>query len=58
MTEEDVARLGRILAVYAEVEGMKAENAECRILERRPIHEKDDFQTKANELLNIVYEPR
>ena len=50
METSDVIRLGLILAVQAEIEGMKTAN-----YQRSKLYTDDDFQAKAEELRNISY---
>jgi hypothetical protein len=52
MNEYDVKRLALILAVQAEVEGMKAINAQ-RVFDQE--YTMEDFQKKAEELRNLAY---
>lgn len=55
MGEYDVVRLGLILAVQAEVEGMKAMN-QTRIQEGHAVAYDDvAFVSKAEELRNLAY---
>ncbi len=50
-------RLGLILAVQAEIEGMKAEN-EIRKQQKKALsYNGDAFECKADELRNIIYTP-
>ena len=48
----DIKRLALILAVQAEVEGMKATNAQ-RVFDQE--YTMEDFQKKADELRTIAY---
>lgn len=58
MNEYDVKRLGLILAVQAEIEGMKAEN-QTRVQNGEALAYSDtDFSSKAAELQNLVYSPK
>lgn len=52
MDEAAVKRLALILAVQAEIEGMKARNAEDIEHQR---YAEADFQQKAEELRNLAY---
>ena len=53
MNEYDVIRLGLILAVQAEIEGMKAESKQCEIQGDSLAY--TDFYKKANELTNLSH---
>ena len=55
MTEYDVKRLALVLAVQAEIEGMKAENQIALINKKEPIYNGNDFNAKAEEIRNIAY---
>lgn len=52
MNQHDVMRLALVLAVHAEVEGMKAENS-TRIFDQR--YTMEDFEKKAIELRNLTH---
>ena len=51
----DVKRLGLILAVQAEIEGMKSENELRKSSGESMAYTGEDFQVKAEELRNISY---
>ncbi len=53
MDRYDVKRLGKILSVQAEIEGMKADNAFCEAYGETPTFKKPDFDEKA-ELLRLI----
>ena len=56
MTSSDVKRLAKVLAIWAEIEGMKAENQlskfnnSCAYGEKAFIKKADELRTLANEL--------
>ena len=52
MNEYDVKRLALVLAIQAEVEGMKATNAQ-RVFDQE--YTMEDFQKKVEELRNLAY---
>lgn len=54
MNKFDIKRLGLILAIQAEIEGMKAENAYSAANGREPIYDEKDFVYMAEQLRNIV----
>jgi hypothetical protein len=54
MTEYDVKRLAFILAIQAEIEGMKAQNI-CCSAERPKFYSEDEFKDKAEELRSMAY---
>ena len=51
----DVKRFGLILAIQAEVEGMKSDNALREQNQEAPAWSREDFQSKAEELRNMSY---
>lgn len=51
----EARRLGLILAIQAEIEGMKAENKTCELLGETIPFIKCDFDAKAEELRVIAY---
>jgi len=55
MDEIDVKRFGLILAVQAEIEGMKTANSERDLPAEAPAYTEDDFIEKAEELRNVSY---
>ena len=57
MESSDVMRLGLILAVQAEIEGMKSENENRKQENYNIAYTDEDFQAKAEELRNVVYCP-
>ncbi len=50
MSEYDVKRLALVLAVQAEIEGMKAKNAEHKFCNSEPCYDEHSFYEKAEEL--------
>lgn len=54
MTEYDVKRLGLILAIQAEIEGMKAENQHREMQGYSQAYGFDNFHEKAEEIRVIV----
>jgi hypothetical protein len=50
-----VKRLGLILAIQAEIEGMKAKNQDIDAKRYRLVYDETDFYGKAQELRNISY---
>lgn len=54
MTDSIVKRLALILAVQAEIEGMKAQNQGRKLNKHDPAFWLDDFQAKANKLREIA----
>lgn len=57
MNEEDVKRYALICAVNAEIEAMKAANAQNRFYETGPMYLKEQFIEKAEELGRLAYAP-
>lgn len=55
MDHYDVKRLALVLAVQAEIEGMKAENKQCEIEGSNLCYSDQKFQDKALELKNLAY---
>ncbi len=55
MNEEDVIRFGLILAIQAEIEGMKVANSERDLPAESVAYTDEDFQAKADELRNVSY---
>lgn len=55
MEQLEIKRLGLILAVQAEIEGMKIENLQRDYPFQAAVYSGDDFQAKADEIKNIVY---
>lgn len=51
----EAKRLALVLAVQAEIEGMKSENKVSEINGFAPKHRKEHFGAKAEELRNIAY---
>lgn len=51
----DVRRLALVLAVQAEVEGMKAENMQREAVGSSMAYDDGAFSDKANELRNLAY---
>ena len=50
MNEYDVKRLAEVLAIQAEIEGMKASNQQQVLANESIIHCEHEFQEKAEEL--------
>lgn len=57
MEQSDVIRFGLILAVQAEIEGMKATNEGQKLNNYPMTYGEEHFQEKAEELRNISYCP-
>jgi hypothetical protein len=55
MDHYDVKRLALVLAVQAEIEGMKSENTLHATHATAPKYCMDDFQSKASELGGLAY---
>jgi len=55
METADIKRLGLILAIQAEIEGMKAENEYRCISDLSPAYVRKNFDQKADEIRDIVY---
>ena len=55
MNEYDVKRLALILAVQAEIEGMKAENTQRERLDQSVAWDENSFCEKAEELRVLAY---
>lgn len=53
----DVRRLALVLAVQAEIEGMKAENMQRECMKCSPSYVEGHFQEKAEQLRNLAYAP-
>ena len=54
MNEYDVKRLALVLAVQAEIEGMKAENTQRNQMNYSLAYTDADFHEKAEELRNLA----
>lgn len=54
MTTADVKRLGLILAVQAEIDGMKAGNEYRRIFDDYPAYDQYNFDQMAEQIREIV----
>ena len=54
MKTVDIKRLGLILAVQAEIEGMKAHNKWCKIVGKSEMYSDNSFFKKAEEIREIV----
>ena len=54
MNDFSVTRLALILAIQAEIEGMKAENVECEQKGYTPTWNRSSFLDKAEELRRLV----
>ena len=57
MTNYDVKRFALVLAVQAEIEAMKAENAICAFWGREPTYFYHHFEDKVNELQHLAKKP-
>ena len=55
MNEYDIKRLALILAVQAEIEGMKVENLQREQNNYTPVYSDNHFQNKAEELRELAY---
>jgi hypothetical protein len=55
MNEYDVKRLALVLAIQAEIEGMKAENAYMEAIGHEPTHNEDSFREQAEKLRDVAY---
>jgi len=55
MNEYDVRRLALILALQAEIEGMKAANKIREYYNGKPSYNEGHFQVKADALRNLAY---
>jgi len=53
MNECDVKRLAQVLAVQAEIEGMKAFNKQREIQDESPGYNQKDFNDMADQLNNL-----
>jgi len=51
----NVKRLALVLSVQAEIEGMKADNANRLTRDESMAYTESDFSSKANELQNLAY---
>lgn len=51
----DIRRLALILAIQAEVEGMKFENLQREQFNHSHTYTDEDFKDKANDLRNLAY---
>ncbi len=56
MESIDVKRLGLILAIQAEIEGMKADNLMRKLNNDSLAYSERDFAQKADEIRDVVYE--
>lgn len=57
MERDNIQRLAMVLAVQAEIEGMKAKNVLAEMQQRIPDCNEDDFNHKAEQLKNIAFCP-
>ena len=57
MTGYDIKRLALILAIQAEIEGMKAQNKVRELEGNYPYFDYMDFEAKANEIRTLAYAP-
>lgn len=55
MDHYTVKRLALIMAVQAEIEGMKVVNAYCILLGEKPQYKESDFVDKAMDLRSLAY---
>ncbi len=55
MEQYDIIRLALVLAVQAEIDGMKAENKQREISGHDLTHNEGHFQEKAEKLRNLAY---
>lgn len=55
MNEYDVKRLAHVLALQAEIEGMKAENAYREVYGNEPTHNEGRFQEMAEKIRNVAH---
>lgn len=55
MEHTDVKRLALVLALQAEIEGMKADNKRLEFIGEPPRYIKEDFDSKASDLENMAY---
>lgn len=55
MEYNDVKRFGLILAVQAEIEGMKTSNEQYLFARECPKYSEQDFKNKAEELRKLSY---
>ncbi len=55
MNEYDVKRLALVLAIQAEIEGMKADNAYREVYGHEPTHTEAQFKAQAERLRNVVH---
>lgn len=55
MEHYDIKRLALVLAVQAEIEGMKAENAQRQQLDQPLTYTNEDFISKGCALENLAY---
>ncbi len=55
MNEFDIKRLALVLALQAEIEGMKANNNTCKLEQRHLVHNEGDFQHMASKLRDLAY---
>lgn len=51
----DVQRLGLILSIQAEIEGMLSLNRQCKFNKVGNIYQQEDFEKKAEDLRNAIY---
>ena len=55
LTDDGIYRLGLILAIQAEIEGMKVENAQCVSNGYTPPYGFEHFQEKQQEIENATH---
>ena len=55
MNEYDIKRLALVLAMQAEIEGMKAENAYRKVYDNEPTYGEGHFQEMAEKMRDIAY---
>jgi hypothetical protein len=55
MDQYDVKRLALVLAIQAEIEGMKAFNQQRAVLNESPGYNQSEFNDMAQQLRNLAY---
>ncbi len=55
MDQYDIKRLALVLAIQAEIEGMKAENKQRKVTGNSLAYSDEQFQNKAIDLRNLAY---
>lgn len=54
MSNDDLNKMAKILAVQAEIDGMKAENKDCDLSRVPPAFDLSDFMRKSKSLLDLI----